>query len=675
MLGVFAVSSVPDLLQRCRTPHGKLRLQVPKPDWLVARFEAVGVDFVDSVLKTRESEMRFRTAGLIILGLVQFQAGVPYSGPSTSWSREEWLLFDYNKRPLDAFTVRVHSVKQFQERHRVEGIAGRAGLEPFSADLTVSAFETVLLQDGHTAKDALDAWGCFEEADIPIINIVDPLWQLICAGQWHSWMLRRSQHLSRVSFPASLHQSLPANNQQFEPHPLDAVGGIGPCQFQDLATTLRRWTPVIRDAAAQALGEEERDAETDVLHRAIVLCEATAAALAPGRHRLQDRSGQVAPGCFTYSASVMLHALRQSRLLKSMTTLGTSVRIGMELAFPKLLASGLQDDLSADLEAPSSSTISRNRFLLDCAIMVQQRRCSGVPAVRHLMCDSSVQKQRDWLHSTVDCINEDQLQDFMAAADSLNSLRMQRQGGEGLEDQQLNADATHQCILKTATRHHCVPVALGMGAAKLEDKVAALLFAWSLECSDLQALQAFVSSLVSITTDYGTEAAMHKFHLRSLKSMLPSFMVSLPLELEQEEATATWDDDMLESTLWLQHTIPVPGAMHLLHNLCQDAHQQMTALEGFLQDCKMLELLLGSKNEGRRDRFVQRCVANTPHYRLQSQFQYNIPSLYEKRWGCVVAFSLALDKVIDSVAACWDARLYKGDNAAEQNKRFSKGSP
>ena len=65
---------------------------------------------------------------------------------------------------------------------------------------------------------------------------------------------------------------------------------------------------------------------------------------------------------------------------------------------------------------------------------------------------------------------------------------------------------------------HCVPVALGHGLGKLEHKVAALLYSWHWEVG-LEHLGSFLDSIISMTTDMGTEvgAANTIYVLNKLK--------------------------------------------------------------------------------------------------------------------------------------------------------------
>eukprot|EP00975_Prorocentrum_lima_P002655 585011-Prorocentrum_lima.AAC.1 len=63
----------------------------------------------------------------------------------------------------------------------------------------------------------------------------------------------------------------------------------------------------------------------------------------------------------------------------------------------------------------------------------------------------------------------------------------------------------HQFLEQCFVKHHFLPCALGMGATSLTNKVCGLLHAGYFECNGMGGLQELLRSIISITTDLGTE--------------------------------------------------------------------------------------------------------------------------------------------------------------------------
>ena len=147
-----------------------------------------------------------------------------------------------------------------------------------------------------------------------------------------------------------------------------------------------------------------------------------------------------------------------------------------------------------------------------------------------------------------------------------------------------------------------------MGATTLTCKVAALLFVWCFECRGLAGLMQMLDSVVSVTTDLGTEAGIAAYKAEDVQRLLPSWMLAEPLR-DAEEAEPEVQPWRCRPNL-LPRAIPVPGALHLMHNMNAELHNALEFFEPFWHGLKQLELLLSHR--GRRERLLETCIMGSP---------------------------------------------------------------
>lgn len=76
------------------------------------------------------------------------------------------------------------------------------------------------------------------------------------------------------------------------------------------------------------------------------------------------------------------------------------------------------------------------------------------------------------------------------------------------------------------------PMALGLGKAHLDDKIAALMFAWFLECPSMSSLNQTAQHCISFAADMGTEMGLASFMATDVDKLFPAWMATSSKDFE-----------------------------------------------------------------------------------------------------------------------------------------------
>ena len=209
-------------------------------------------------------------------------------------------------------------------------------------------------------------------------------------------------------------------------------------------------------------------------------------------------------------------------------TLGNGAKASK--AFQLALAVGIPEvdlqGLAVQTRIPSKTTMSRGSVCLDMAYLLY---CQDKwKQDRHLMfmwADSSPQSGRNWLMSMATTGRADKILEAASAATYLARTRSDWSDRWEALDLDLEEHARMTKILNdTLSNHTFLPVALGSGKGKVEDKSSALLQALALECSSRAELKDRLDSNVAWTTDMGPELTVPLFQTMSFEKLLPSWL-------------------------------------------------------------------------------------------------------------------------------------------------------
>ena len=83
--------------------------------------------------------------------------------------------------------------------------------------------------------------------------------------------------------------------------------------------------------------------------------------------------------------------------------------------------------------------------------------------------------------------------------------------------------------------HTFVPVALGLRKSGLHHKICGFLHALHLAVGSITEIGNFFDTVVSITTDMGTESGLAAFHSTNCRNLMPAWLVPNEVEFDQDE--------------------------------------------------------------------------------------------------------------------------------------------
>ena len=194
------------------------------------------------------------------------------------------------------------------------------------------------------------------------------------------------------------------------------------------------------------------------------------------------------------------------------------------------------------LRIPHWST--RLQLCLDVSVMRWRRQALSKQAeANYAFADSSPQGDRDWLVSVSSHIDADKLVAVSSAVGLLvadaRRLALQADGGGSDDEPELLAPpldraALFRVLVDVIQSRTCVPAALGLNKANLEDKVSALFYSIWLETGS-ERIQTFLDSVVSVTTDLGVESGISEFNALSVQSLLPEWVTRAAIEPDGEQ--------------------------------------------------------------------------------------------------------------------------------------------
>lgn len=110
----------------------------------------------------------------------------------------------------------------------------------------------------------------------------------------------------------------------------------------------------------------------------------------------------------------------------------------------------------------------------------------------------------------------------------LRRVRRVRRAGEHAEPG-LDPPSCFDILHNSLKDFQCVPVHLGLGRAATQDKLAALVYACYM-ATGWDHLSSFFDSVVSITTDMGTELGIADYQINGVTHVLPNWLTRAKLQ-------------------------------------------------------------------------------------------------------------------------------------------------
>lgn len=305
------------------------------------------------------------------------------------------------------------------------------------------------------------------------------------------------------------------------------------------------------------------------------------------------------------------------------------------------------------------------KVYMDCAFAflfrdVMEDGCGPI----YLWCDSSPQVGVDWLLSIFDRIQEDQLQQchqkYQLLYRSTCLIRKALEPSEthdGLDASLLAETALERTesvkfLKANIRRHRQMPIGLGSGATKLENKCQALALKFAHETHSFRTLRRVAEAVVSLTVDMGTESGVAEAHGGDVVSYLPPWVAS-QASLQEDvglEAIETPSDHLFPLSMISA------GLDHISNNLLSDMDKHLQCWSEWLPKFKAVAHLLSHRHL--LNRLVGRCILNTPHQALARVFQTCVEPVAKWRWGTIVKTLPNILKVQRALGIVWDERKF-----------------
>ena len=198
--------------------------------------------------------------------------------------------------------------------------------------------------------------------------------------------------------------------------------------------------------------------------------------------------------------------------------------------------------------------------------------------------------------------------------------------------------------------HLMPPAGLGRMAMSSLHKCNALLHQARVESGSEQELRVFLQSVVSITTDQGTEA-----HLGELPDLSLSHLYhGGELEIVGSDALAI--PERIRTDKLFPFTIAVPGMMHILNNLVEAVCKGLPTWMWFCNLMRPLADILHCRDS--KDRLLETCIRGTDQESYQYLLERPFQKLYLGRWGSIVEVIKSVLDVEVLLIRSWDRPKY-----------------
>ena len=290
--------------------------------------------------------------------------------------------------------------------------------------------------------------------------------------------------------------------------------------------------------------------------------------------------------------------------------------------------------LSDDTKMPSKSTLSRYRFVLDAAHAMMWRewlhnalKNGGLKVF--LLCDSSPRAGVEWIYIEVYIIKASDVVAFSKAMRAIVRLRS-LPGDHRDEIRALSAT-----MKKLLIYHILIPIGLGARYCSLAHKWAALLHALRIEAHDWAMVRDFMQSVINITSDMGTEAALKDVPSINPNVVLPGWQESTLEPPASLDATQPLPSGVLQN-VDIRRAIRIIGEEHVLHTIQRHVFDKCPGFKAWYQKAREVAKLLGKP-------FYRKLIIkeflDTPDMRwLVELLEAGIPEPYEGRFGTIMGF-------------------------------------
>ena len=687
MATVFYLCALQHHQTRITGKGGKrLRCEFPGRPWFVSLVAKHSLQ--EWLRKGRDS--RHATPKFMLMGLMRCVAGIAADDFISPYAaRDEldmWRHFWAGMGNL--FTVLIEecfifaspqAVHTYLETHgsaanQSRPLVGKAyPLSPFlmqaSQAQQVLALQGDLWQfgKGHlhacTAAEACSRWGLDLTATTLAVPVVEPISSLIAQGVWQSIGLLGHWGLSHELFEDDSFPPDTLKELRFQEDDIHWSAAMSSGKLSSLEQRVRSWAPLVLQGTQD---EDEKATARLELADTLQWVQSLQASL----------QSQARP--HEYPSHILIASVFLTFLLGSRKHVAEAVPLALKVALPGLDL----EELVRHLQIPRTTTVARAATYLDFAFVLYMRdKMKQCPPVLYAWADSSPQSGREWFMSMRAECSRDSLLEIFRAVNSLIRGRSDLQ--DHAEAEEVDLDELVRCneLMQRSLAHHKqLPVAMGSGRTKLEDKTACLLHTLGLESESRTALFSHLQNVVSWTSDMGTEVQLPQFQALDLQGLLPGWLhgeVLASSDVEQLGSDAEGPDRQPDVPVpaapsaepeQLQALMPncliIPGCLHIFHNLSADVHHKMEWWDPFWEQLKDVACLLAERHL--RERFINYCLRGTASAQYEPDFHATgVSKLYEKRWQNVISCLDNLLPLFEPLRQAWDLQTFLANSGID----------
>ena len=404
-----------------------------------------------------------------------------------------------------------------------------------------------------------------------------------------------------------------------------------------------------------------------------------------------------------YSLAFLLRVVLLVADLRSVRNLKDVIKNALSVVLPRH-ARHLQEALDQQQTLPSRATIIHVRLVLDVALMLLQRMenrafsrhkwapewalpsQSGhsfldVRGAVYWLVDSSPQGGRNWLMMEYWKLQAEHVLPTFFLAHELLHLHADRRKQDVQEDseqmlQLLDRESEiFDSIASALSHHHVPPVGLGSGQASAHHEAAALAHAHFLESGSTEVMIGMAESVVSFTTEKGTERLLESMPPTPMKMLLGHFCPEFAEDLGCNEVAPEAEPTSNGLDPFVNFNFPfalcLSGGLHVLSNCTKAALLAMPHYE--LRIFPLLDKLATALHARFfRERLFATCFRDGPGRAFQHLFRTFPCTLVKWRWGSFVQVCEELLLREQALRTCWrkDAIAFKTrfeeDPAAEE---------
>lgn len=356
----------------------------------------------------------------------------------------------------------------------------------------------------------------------------------------------------------------------------------------------------------------------------------------------------------SYTTEALIEVIILAGMLKSSSDLRDVLMVSLRLALPEWLEELQQKMDSKTFALPSASTVSRHRLTLDigyCRLVSSylENLLTSTDIAIWAMADSSFRGHREWLLQSYRLVTWENLERLTLLAEEIETIL----NGNG-ENKWKIPDLSHRmqgCLWE----HVMVPLALGKGRLALEYKFTLVFHAFRVEATNWHMVEMLSNKIVSMTTDYGTEAGLATVPATNVDSLLAFWNKQSP----RDEA-----DDLppREPLLSLEHALSVPGIMHQVSTMLSYVSWAMSYYGVWREACSHVGSFLCDRSCKDLMKSQLFDASTIDLYQPLDSFH---TQWYEARFGSVVDFATNVVSLRGTIARCWSKEKLVGKAAKE----------